>query len=470
MVRKLMLAVFLMAVFGSAAEAQTPMTRVPDCVLNVTPLTAVGTSAVFDNRGIGCFNWSITYRSYGFTAPAFRVNSYPDSNNSPGTVVSFAGTVQTGYTFPVTAGSSGTITLTGYQPYVSVSLLSKTSGTGYFTATLIGWRVGNSMASNSGSSGAIGSCASTNGVMYYDGMTTQCVLFTQGSIVFAGTSGLITQANSLLSYNASTNQFALAPSGGGSNTGLLINTSSASSGSGKIIDIQLSGTSMWAFSASATNPVLTMTAGTAVATLDTHNVNGVELGTNNLFSTTLFTNATNRFVITGTGVATYTGPFAVTGQLAVSTSTSTNTLNVVATTVLNGSTSSGSTVFMTNLTAASGTPSAVCKVMATGELTMNSGVSTCVVSDERQKTPLRPLRDATALLTKLGPSEYEYLVETDRTRYGFGAQSLQRADPRLADGYDSEGVARAPDMYAILAVTVKALQEALARIDRLEGR
>jgi|GEM_PF-5301528 len=138
----------LMLVFfcSSFAEAQgTP--RAPDCVLQaggLTVLTAVGTSAPFDNRGTGCVDWTFTYNTFGFSAATLQINSAPNNSSSPGTAVAFAGTVLGGLTQPVTASissgfSQGTISVTGYYPYMSFSLVSKT-GTGSLQGTLYGWR------------------------------------------------------------------------------------------------------------------------------------------------------------------------------------------------------------------------------------------------------------------------------------------------------------------------------------------
>ncbi len=142
-------ALILVLFSASLASAQgTP--RAPDCVLTsggATVLTAVGTSAVFDNRGSGCIDWTLTYSTFGFSAATLQINSAPNNSSSPGTAVAFAGTVLGGVTQPVTASisstfSQGSISVSGYYPYMSFSLVSKT-GTGSLQGTLYGWRRSN---------------------------------------------------------------------------------------------------------------------------------------------------------------------------------------------------------------------------------------------------------------------------------------------------------------------------------------
>ena len=115
---------------------QTPTPRSPDCQLSFS-LTAVGTSAPFDNRGAGCYRWFLTYNQDGLTAQTFQVN-YAGllTTNNAGTWAPFPGVV-----FPVAASSNGLIVMDGYYPFVSVSIVSKT-GTGFIQGTLVGYREG----------------------------------------------------------------------------------------------------------------------------------------------------------------------------------------------------------------------------------------------------------------------------------------------------------------------------------------
>lgn len=143
-----------------------------------------------------------------------------------------------------------------------------------------------------------------------------------------------------------------------------------------------------------------------------------------------------------------------------------------------GTTRLNGRLYLTNMAVASGTPGTVCYDTTTFEIATNNAL-TCTVSDEEQKTKLASI-DVGGLdtLMKLRPSQYEFLQDrkkpelggNGRVRLGFGAQSLQAADPRLADGYDEFNIARAPDEYAILAITVKAVQELSERVKALEGK
>lgn len=115
--------------------------------------------------------------------------------------------------------------------------------------------------------------------------------------------------------------------------------------------------------------------------------------------------------------------------------------------------------FMYGLTASAGTPSSVCMNATTFEVTVNPAL-TCTVSDEDQKTPLVPLDfSALDMVAKMSPSSFEYKDNLGRTRYGFGAQSLQKIDPHLGDAYDKKGIARSIDLPALIAVNTKAIQE-----------
>ena len=148
--RRLLFA-FLVLIWVCPAQAQTTQI-VADCslrivqqpvvVAGVTALTSVGTSALFDNRGAGCVNWTLVYSSYGFSAATIEVVDAQNNFESPATPVAFQGTITTaGITFPTSAGSSGTISMTGYYPYMGVSLVSKT-GTGRVEGVLYGWKAG----------------------------------------------------------------------------------------------------------------------------------------------------------------------------------------------------------------------------------------------------------------------------------------------------------------------------------------
>jgi len=121
----------------SFAQAQAT-TRIPDCNFPFV-LTSVTTSGLYDNRSAGCTEWTLTYTTYGWTAPTFQIVDAPNNSNGRGTAVAFEGSVLNGVTQPVSGGSSGMISVFGYYPFMGVSVISK-SGTGALQGTLYGFR------------------------------------------------------------------------------------------------------------------------------------------------------------------------------------------------------------------------------------------------------------------------------------------------------------------------------------------
>ncbi len=127
------------------------------------------------------------------------------------------------------------------------------------------------------------------------------------------------------------------------------------------------------------------------------------------------------------------------------------------------------TVFAHTLTTAAGTPSSICMNATTKEITVNAAL-TCTVSDEEQKSPLNKLDfSALEMVMKLQPSSFTYNDRPDRLRYGFGAQSLQKIDPRLGDAYDKDGIARSIDLPALIALNTKAIQELNTKVDNIQN-
>lgn len=156
--------------------------------------------------------------------------------------------------------------------------------------------------------------------------------------------------------------------------------------------------------------------------------------------------------------ASSTPPFTVYGESNGSGGAVNNRVGIATTSPWRTLSLSGSAA-MSGLTTAAGTPSDICINATTFEITVNAAL-TCTVSDEEQKTPLQPLEfSALGLIRQIQPSSFEYLDNPGRLRYGFGAQSLQKIDPQLADGYDKEGIARSIDLPALIALNTKAIQE-----------
>ena len=76
---------------------------------------------------------------------------------------------------------------------------------------------------------------------------------------------------------------------------------------------------------------------------------------------------------------------------------------------------------------------------------------------------------ALPVLMAMRPASFFYNDSDNynRQRIGFVAEYMASLDLRLADGFDANGDPRSIDQNAILAVTVKALQELKADNDNL---
>ena len=125
------------ALFGQPTQ---PVTVQPNCSI---PINFNSTNTLqWDNRFTGCVNWILTYASRGFSALSIAVQSAPDAGGTPGTWVTFAGTIKSGIN-PNTntaerATFFGTADPTDFQPWVRVNL-STVTGTGMVTGTLLGF-------------------------------------------------------------------------------------------------------------------------------------------------------------------------------------------------------------------------------------------------------------------------------------------------------------------------------------------
>lgn len=125
--------------------------------------------------------------------------------------------------------------------------------------------------------------------------------------------------------------------------------------------------------------------------------------------------------------------------------------------------------FMSGLTASAGTPNSVCINATTKEITENAAL-TCTVSSKDYKTNMSYLgnsfggifggsEDFMDLFMEIKPGQFAYKDNPQRLRWGFYAEDLAKIDRKLADGYDKDGHPRSIDQNAILALTVKAVQE-----------
>lgn len=120
----------------SAQQIQESVS-VPPCNVTVG-LTAAGSTASFDNRMLGCAVWAFNYTSQGFSALTITVQSAPDNGGTPGTWVTFAGTIVAGSN-PQTATTQGVVQLSGFYPWMRVTL-SGTTGSGTVRGNLYGYK------------------------------------------------------------------------------------------------------------------------------------------------------------------------------------------------------------------------------------------------------------------------------------------------------------------------------------------
>lgn len=129
-------------------------------------------------------------------------------------------------------------------------------------------------------------------------------------------------------------------------------------------------------------------------------------------------------------------------------------------------TASGATVVFSALGSATGTPDSVC--LNTNTLVRNAAL-TCTVSNESVKSAFRPLQASIDDFMRLLPAQFEYIAVPGRLRWGFGAMQVASVNHALGDGYREDGNAWSLDQNAILALTVKTVQEQQQKIAALEA-
>lgn len=164
----------------------------------------------------------------------------------------------------------------------------------------------------------------------------------------------------------------------------------------------------------------------------------------------------------GAGTTTPGTPLSVAGHTVLSTTT---VSGLVATSTIQAR----GTIFATGLTGATGgTNQDACIVAATGEI-VNETTGTCVVSSRRFKHDIEAFRGLKMdVLMNLIPSSFKRNGE-DVTRWGFVAEEVAEADPHLAT-YGEDGLPRGLDEHALLALSIKSIQELNAKLTKLESR
>lgn len=122
-------------------------------------------------------------------------------------------------------------------------------------------------------------------------------------------------------------------------------------------------------------------------------------------------------------------------------------------------------VIMSGIGTATGTPDSICRNTTT--ITVNAAL-TCTVSSEFVKNHFVPLKASINDLMRLLPAQFEYNDVPGRLRWGFGANQVASVDRALADGWRDDGKPWSLDQNAILALTVKTVQDHQREINRLK--
>jgi hypothetical protein len=133
-----------MLLAGAAALAQPVqnVAVVPECQIFLsTAVPALPVNSVsWDNRTRACDRWVVTYTAYGFAGPlSLAVQSSADNAGAPAAWVNFAGTVVSGIN-PNTAITQALTSLSGYYPWMKMTLTATGAGAGMVTATLYGYK------------------------------------------------------------------------------------------------------------------------------------------------------------------------------------------------------------------------------------------------------------------------------------------------------------------------------------------
>lgn len=142
----------LLLLFSGLALAQ-------DCSITLSGRTATGPTPAFDNRGIGCLNWTLEYFAQGFTAVSVQLEGAPDANGTPGTFAAIAG-------IALNSALQGSSDYTGFYPWVRLNVTALT-GTGSLGALAFGQKPATAVPSiqptgGGGGGGTAGVCQSTN--------------------------------------------------------------------------------------------------------------------------------------------------------------------------------------------------------------------------------------------------------------------------------------------------------------------
>ena len=205
--------------------------------------------------------------------------------------------------------------------------------------------------------------------------------------------------------------------------------------------------------ASSANPQLTLSDGS----LTSNHWSARNAGGNLYFATS----SPTTFATTSSNSITFSPAVSGSSGLLIGTSTLGSTgLAVVG------------TVFMHSLTQATGGSNSDLCISATPNQLIEETTGVCVVSSRKFKHDIKTLDlSATDVLMSLRPVSFSpndnASFDFENIQYGFIAEEVAESDPHLAK-YGIDGEPRTLDDWAILSVTVKALQELNVRVEKLE--
>lgn len=167
--------IVLLLVSVGALFAQNP--AAPDCIVSFN-FTAAGSSAVFDNRYIGCVTWTIAYQSSGFSGLTLTFQSATGANTA-GSFGTYTGSI-TGTVPGINPNTSTTGAITQFAngiivtPWLRVNL-SGLTGSGRVDGVLYGYKTGYSAGNGGGSGGG-------SGTVPWDMVKTSATVSTIGGV------------------------------------------------------------------------------------------------------------------------------------------------------------------------------------------------------------------------------------------------------------------------------------------------
>jgi hypothetical protein len=139
MKKLLLLFIVLYAAPVLAQQQQT----LPDCQMGPAVSTATGRVMIFDNRALGCTNWTLYEFTNGVvTGLNIELDEAPDAGSTPGawTIWPAAARGAATTTYPITNTANGQATLFTFYPWVSVNITTLTGTGGNVTYEVLGFR------------------------------------------------------------------------------------------------------------------------------------------------------------------------------------------------------------------------------------------------------------------------------------------------------------------------------------------